>query len=147
MGVASSLYENKHVFQKSYPVCFGGANWKDIDEDSMYNFNSKAESFNYFKVSSMLDWGVHELRWDVFDSDWDESKWTYPPTAANGLVGPVARWAGAYSNLPSLDLTDPAVIKANTLDTPVRSLSCNGFASCNDYLYRWTGHLTNGTGA
>lgn len=36
MGVASSLYENKRVFQKTYPNSLGGVNWKNIDEDSTY---------------------------------------------------------------------------------------------------------------
>lgn len=36
MGVASSLYENKRVFQKTYPISLGGLNWKNIDVDSSY---------------------------------------------------------------------------------------------------------------
>ncbi|KAK8071264.1 subtilisin-like protein [Apiospora hydei] len=166
MGVASSLYENKRVWQKTYPTCLGGVNWKNIDVDSTYvipllmglsfieadrarvyryNFNSKAEAFNYPALSSMFDWGVHELRWDIFESDWDESKWTYPPTAADGFVGATARWTGTKENAASLDLTDPAVVKANTVETPIMSLSRNGFASRDSYTHRWVGHLANGT--
>ncbi|KAK7947007.1 subtilisin-like protein [Apiospora aurea] len=145
MGVASSLYENKRVWQKTYPICLGGVNWKNIDVDSTYNFNSKAQAFNYPVLFSMFDWGVHELRWDIFESDWDESKWTYPPTAADGFVGATARWTGTTANAASLDLTDPAVVKANTIETPIMSLSRNGFATRDSYTYRWAGHLANGS--
>lgn len=94
----------------------------------------------------MLDWGVHELRWDIFSSDWDESQWTYPPTAgANGFVGAAARWTGSKSDLTTLDLTDVAVVKAHLAETPVRSLSRNGMYSRDNYLYLWAGHLANGT--
>ncbi|KAK7937623.1 uncharacterized protein PG986_014491 [Apiospora aurea] len=58
-----------------------GVNWMNIDEDATYNFDPKAESFNWLKVSGIPDWAVHELRWDSFESDWDKSHWTYQPRA------------------------------------------------------------------
>ncbi|KAK7917421.1 subtilase [Apiospora marii] len=146
MGVASSLYENKRVFQDTYPISLGGVNWKNIDNDSSFNFDPKASAFNYPTLASMFDWGVHELRWDNFDPDWDESQWTYPPTVgAHGFVGPAARWTGSKSDLTTLDLTQLVVVRAHIAETPVRSLSRNGFASRDNYLYRWAGHMGNGS--
>lgn len=146
MGVAASLYETKRVSQKGYPMSLSGVSYKNIDVDATYNFDPKAESFNWPKVYSILDWGAHELRWDIFESDWDESRWTYPPTATDGLVGPVARWTGDQVDRgSSVDLTDPDVAKANTAATPLRYLPRDGIYSRSQSQYTWLGHLANGT--
>ncbi|KAK8092946.1 Subtilase [Apiospora kogelbergensis] len=146
MGVASSLYENKRVFQKENPKSMSPVTYKFIDDDATYHFDPKAESFNWPELYATLDWGVHELRWDLFASDWDEGRWTYPPTAAQGLVGPVARWTSDRVEKGSdVALADPAVVKANTIETPARYLARDGLFSRAERRYRWLGHLANGT--
>ncbi|KAK6823515.1 minor extracellular protease vpr [Apiospora arundinis] len=146
MGVAASLYKTKRVSQKGYPMSLSGVNYNNIDVDATYNFDPKAESFNWPKVYSILDWGAQELRWDLFESDWDESRWTYPSTAADGLVGPVARWMGDQVDAgSSVDLSDPDVVKANAVAAPFRYLPRDGIYSRSQSQYTWLGHLANGT--
>lgn len=147
MGVAASLYTAKRVWQKGAPTSLSGVTYKDIDEDATYRFDARAAAFNWPRLYSVLDWGVHELRWDLFEPGWDEGRWTYPPTAAAGLVGPVARWTGdpPAPGSADVDLADAAVVRANTAATPLRYLPRDGIYSRAQHQYAWLGHLANGS--
>ncbi|KAK7974455.1 hypothetical protein PG989_016303 [Apiospora arundinis] len=146
MGVASDLYATKKVFQKTYPSALSGVNWKALEDGTVLNFDTKSAAFNWPRLYTMFDWGVHELRVDIFTGGWDEASWAYPPTAAQGLVGPVSRWTGdTVSTGSDIDLADPAVVKKNTVETPIRYLSRDGLYSRAGNTYRWLGHMANGT--
>ena len=146
MGMASSLYENKRVWQEGLPTCFSGVDFTSVDVNATYHFDPQDANFNWPKLYSTLDWGVRELRWDLFESQWDEARWTYPPTAAAGFVAAVARWTGnAVTAGSGVNLTDPAVVAANTLATPLRYLARDGIYSRAMSQYMWLGHLANDT--
>lgn len=79
----------------------------------------------------------------IFESNWDESKWTYPPTAGSaGYIGAVSYWRLDWDQVS--DPQDPAVVRKNIVDTPVMHLARSGFASRAQARWQWLGHLNTG---
>ncbi|KXJ96168.1 peptidase S8/S53 domain-containing protein [Microdochium bolleyi] len=145
MGLASDLYAVKHVFQKQYPIILSQKTYQNISFNATYNFNSSSPDFNFPAFYQSLDWGTHEMRWDIFESNWDESRWTYPPTAASGLVGAVRQWQRDWDQV--VDPADPEVVRSRAIDTPIMYLARAGFALRAETRRPWLGHLVPDTGS
>ncbi|KAK7973165.1 minor extracellular protease vpr [Apiospora saccharicola] len=151
MGVASSLYENKRVFQKGYPISLGGVNWKNIDDDSSHStaqvqLRPQGRSLQLPDPNQHVRLGRARAALGHLRLRLGRVPMDVPPTVgANGFVGPAAQWTGTKSDLTTLDLTDLAVVKAHIMETPVRFISRNGLALRDSYLYRWAGHMGNGS--
>ncbi|KLU86996.1 hypothetical protein MAPG_06002 [Magnaporthiopsis poae ATCC 64411] len=146
LGVASDLYQTKRVFRNTYPIVFGGQPWTDIDKKSNYTFNLTTGVRDFPFMFTSFDWGVSELRWDIFEGGWAEEQWRYPPHGAKGFVGAVAVYSGKFDPdfQPPTDLSDPAV-NSQTKPMPARHLSRRGMSQPGDDKWRWLGRLTNGT--
>lgn len=48
-----------------------------IKPNMTFNLTPTAQDFPRF--DNWLIWGSRELRWDIFDADYTESDWKYPP--------------------------------------------------------------------
>lgn len=146
LGVASDLYETKRVFRNTYPLAFGGEPWTPIDEKSNYTFNLTTGVRDFPFIFMAFDWGVRELRWDVFEGGWAEEEWRYPPKDAKGFVGAVAVYSGKFDPdfEPPTNLSDPAV-NSQTTPMPARHLSRQGMSQPGDKKWRWLGKLADGT--
>ena len=138
MGVACSLYENKKVFKAIYPGIRSGVGWSPIEEKSTFTFNRTTKGADYAMLFTGLDWGARELRWDIFDSDWSESDWTWPPT--KGFVGSVSYYTGDRD----ADLADPATYN-QTEPMPARFITRQGMFSQDEKKYWWMGQMANGS--
>ncbi|KAI1846594.1 hypothetical protein JX266_007167 [Neoarthrinium moseri] len=97
-GVASSLREtitNVFDFGKNYPYLTSGVRDVMISSKSNFTFNLSMSSQDFPKLNTMLVWGSEELRWDIFDGDYTEADWVYPPVIGqNGYVGSATAWNG-----------------------------------------------------
>ncbi|KAL8369731.1 hypothetical protein RB595_000185 [Gaeumannomyces hyphopodioides] len=148
LGVASSLYETKKVWRNTYPLAFGGEPWTPMDQKSNYTFNLTTGVRDYPFIFMTFDWGVRELRWDVFEAGWAEDEWRYPPEGGNakGFVGAVTIWQGELDPAfePPTDLADPAV-NSQVTPMPARFLSRFGMSQPSDKKWRWLGKLADGT--
>lgn len=138
MGVACSLYENKKVFKSIYPQVRSGVGWTSIDEKNTFTFNRTKQGADYAMLATGLDWGARELRWDIFDADWTEADWTWPPT--KGYLGSTSYYTGDRM----ANLADPATYNM-TAPMPARFVSRNGMYSQGEEKYWWMGEMANGT--
>nr|XP_036576684.1 subtilisin-like protease [Colletotrichum truncatum]KAF6783459.1 subtilisin-like protease [Colletotrichum truncatum] len=112
-----------------------------FQNDSTFSFNLSvaAQDFPIFRFSLLVK--TRELRWDIFEANYTEALWSYPPQVdINGYVGS----ATAYRNADDLwygQPFDPATSNAqDVLPFPMydttKSLSIQDFP--------WFGQLANG---
>ncbi|TLD15296.1 hypothetical protein PspLS_10770 [Pyricularia sp. CBS 133598] len=152
MGIGSSLYENAKVFRKDYPSSFSGdPTWYSIDQKPYYNFNLTKGGRQFPWIHTSFSWGVRELRWDIFESNWSESKWTYPLTpGANGFVDAVSHYTGPSLSqegnfgAPPYNLSDP-FYSSQMAPFPQRFLSRHSTFNPGEQKYWWMGKMANGS--
>ncbi|KAM5354988.1 hypothetical protein ACJ41O_001634 [Fusarium nematophilum] len=113
----------------------------DLFDKPYWTFNLSLSAQDYPKIYAGLVWGTQQVRWDIFEKDWDESQWTYPPVAGeDGYIGPAAYWVGAgeyfYIDTSTSDPND-------TLTYPIVDVSRNSVDFSNEYW--WFGKLGNGS--
>lgn len=107
-----------------------------------YSNTANLSAYSYPAIYYALDWGAQQLRWDIFESDWDESRWVFPPTKESGLVGLARPWARDWDKENSpLNPLDPETVRNNTVQSPLMWLARDGFASRNSARVPWLGHL------
>ncbi|KAI8631764.1 minor extracellular protease vpr [Xylariaceae sp. FL1651] len=171
MGIASSLYKNKKVFKNNYPNSLSGIPWTAIDQKSTYTFNLTTDGADYPMMFLAFDWGYRELRWDVsktlpyfslnvfvsfqgasmhaesprqlqiFEPNWPESDWTYPPSADKGFIGATTRFTG-YDFPPNW--TDPTTAD-QTAPMPLTFQTRQGLYAPSERRLLWFGRLANGS--
>ncbi|KAI9164109.1 serine endopeptidase [Paramyrothecium foliicola] len=139
-GVGADLRKTfDPISYPGYPYSVSGPNQVPILEDSSYSFNLSLDAQDFPQILNKVKWGSREVRWDVFEADWNERQWSYPPIVGErGYVGSVAAWTG-----PSR-IFDPATGDSNsTFSFPVR----NVFRHTPTFVtpYSWFGKLANGT--
>ncbi|ETS72929.1 hypothetical protein PFICI_15321 [Pestalotiopsis fici W106-1] len=142
-GVGSDLKsEISHVFDygKLYPYMTSGIYNTKIDVKSNFTFNLSYSSQDFPKLFSMLVWGSEELRWDIFDGDYIESDWAYPPVPGqNHFVGSATSWNGTDAS----SWFDPAT---NSEDD-IFSFPLYAVPRDTQGIYYWLGRYANGTQA
>lgn len=62
-----------------FPHLQSGPNSLELTAKPNMTFNLTAASQDFPRFSSWLIWGSRELRWDIFDGDYTEADWKYPP--------------------------------------------------------------------
>ncbi|KAI9166406.1 Minor extracellular protease vpr [Paramyrothecium foliicola] len=119
------------------------------DEDS-FTFDTRIDGptkSDYPKIWASFIFGCDELRWDIYESGWTESRWSYPPVAGqNGYVGA----ATSFRDIQQYSWFDPAENdKENTIPFPIRALTRSVFVSpligYSTHSFFWLGKLANGT--
>ncbi|TLD03253.1 uncharacterized protein PgNI_12478 [Pyricularia grisea] len=152
MGIASSMYQNVKAFRKNYPLAFSGdSTWYSIDEKPYFNFNLTKGGRQFPWIHTSFTWGVRELRWDIFQSNWSESEWTYPLTpGANGFVNAVSHYTGPSLSsegdfgAPPYNLSDPYY--SNQMEPfPLKFLTRLSTYNPNEKKYWWMGKMANGS--
>src|SRR5205814_1714252 len=93
-------------------------------------------------VYSRLLYATTELRWDIFEENWKESQWKYPPVVGEaGYVGSTTVWKGvvqgSFFNSSKDDPND-------LISMPFRNMARDVAGYYGSYLY-WLGRLANGT--
>ncbi|KAI6348040.1 hypothetical protein MCOR25_010862 [Pyricularia grisea] len=110
-----------------------------------FSFNLSAAAQDFPKMFMKLKWGTREVRWDLYNTEFEETRdWQYPPVAGeNGYIGSIAPW----SSSGSVSSFKPGVHDSNaTFNLPVvnearNALTSGGFTTS----YWWFGKLANGS--
>ncbi|OLN97148.1 Minor extracellular protease vpr 2 [Colletotrichum chlorophyti] len=145
MGAAFDLKVQMRgsMFPAGYPLQRSGPSGQGIDEYHTYAFNTSRSAQDFIKVWARFRWGVKELRWDIFDSEYRESQWKYPPVVGeNGYIGAAtySTYAAGFSNF------DPATMdKEKVLPFPLRGIErTTSWSELTDRFW-WLGKLANGS--
>ncbi|KAF2757740.1 subtilisin-like protein [Pseudovirgaria hyperparasitica] len=101
-GVAASIQEQiQKVFDHGsyYPMLMSGINGITIDQKSNFSFNFSKSAQDFPQLLTRFTWGTEEFRWDIFDEDYTEADWVYPPVIGqNGFVGSATAWNGTMNS-------------------------------------------------
>ncbi|KAF6839147.1 serine endopeptidase [Colletotrichum musicola] len=145
LGAAFDLKEQMKgkMFPEGYPVQRSGPSGQGIDVYNAYAFNTSRAAQDFPKVHAQFKWGTKELRWDVFDTTFEEAQWKYPPVAGeNGYIG-----AATYSTYSAGASTfDPVTMnKEKVLPFPIRGIErTTSWSELTDRFW-WFGKLANGS--
>ncbi|KAI1498894.1 subtilase [Biscogniauxia marginata] len=143
-GIAADLEQEMFPFYRAtYPFSRSNVRFVDIKEKSYYTFNLSRSAQDFPKIYSKIVWGSRQVRWDIFEADWEESQWTWPLVAGeNGYIGPGTSWvnAGKMSYFDP-DRYDPD----ETFTYPVLDVTRNAFTIFSGSEYWWFGKLGNGS--
>ncbi|KAI6090680.1 subtilisin-like protein [Hypoxylon rubiginosum] len=83
----------------NYPYLLSGLSNIRIDQKSNFTFNLSRDSQDFPHLNTEFAWGTEELRWDIFEADYTEADWTYPPTVGQSkFVGSATSWNGTASS-------------------------------------------------
>ncbi|KAI0470460.1 peptidase S8/S53 domain-containing protein [Xylariaceae sp. FL0804] len=121
-----------------FPYVSSGYSGPRLDVKSNFTFNlSKAEQdFPHFNTQFV--WGTEELRWDIFDANYTEDDWSYPPVVGEkGYIGSATSWNGTgFSGwfTPGEDSEDD-IFPFPLYDLPREEKG----------IYYWLGRLANGS--
>ncbi|WDK19851.1 subtilase [Colletotrichum graminicola] len=95
MGVASDVRKNfRKMFVEGSPSMYSGRDAMPIIYKSNFTFNLSVYEQDFPRLQIRLRYGAQILRWDVFESGWEEKSWgTYPPVPGKGgFIGMAATW-------------------------------------------------------
>ncbi|CAI6030114.1 unnamed protein product [Clonostachys chloroleuca] len=128
------------IFRAGYPTAVSGPENTPIEQHSNFTFDYSDAVLDFPRIVARLKWGSAQIRWDIFESDWTERKWSWPLTPGkNGYVGSVH---GIDKSTGSVDY--PNV----TVTFPVQWVNRNADTSDNqlNHEYWWPeGKLGDGT--
>lgn len=131
------------LFSDTTPFQKAGPNREDIDTFRSYDFDLAWAKQNFPRIVTEFKWGVKQLRWDIFEAGWRETRWRYPPVVGNdGYVGSATYWnsSGEYWAF------DPSwQDKEATTAFPVLGVPRTGIWSGNKQEWWWFGKLANGS--
>ncbi|KAG7127676.1 Minor extracellular protease vpr like protein [Verticillium longisporum] len=129
LGAAFDLKKSlrRNLFPASYP----------------FAFNTSRAAQDFPKVYARFRWGVKELRWDIYETNYQEKNWKYPPVVGqNGYIGSAtfSPYASSFSNF------DPATMDKNrVLPFPVGDIERTTSWDEATERFWWLGKLANGT--
>ncbi|KAK1993346.1 subtilase [Colletotrichum falcatum] len=123
-----------------YPRAVSGVNRTSLADKSSFTFDLSLEKQDFVKFQVALTWGTRELRWDVFESTYQEREWAYPPVVSqNKYVGSVASF-DVYNSV-NYPVFDPATDSVNnTISYPLRDHPRDA-----PYESWWLGKLADGS--
>ncbi|KAI5917669.1 subtilase [Camillea tinctor] len=143
-GVAASLeQELASLYRAGYPFSRSSVQFRDIKDKPYYTFNLSRSSQDFPKIYTAIIWGTRQVRWDIFEPDWEESQWTWPLVPGeNGYVGPATSWTGAGQ----VSYFDPDLYDPNdTYTYPILDETRNAYTTLSANEYWWFGKLGNGS--
>jgi hypothetical protein len=125
-----------------YPTITSTTQDTPIAQKANFTFDLSVEKQDFVNLYTRLQYATTELRWDIFDSNWVERNWKYPPVVGQaGYIGSATSWAPA----PGSGVFDPAVDDENDLVAlPLRQVSRSIIGRGGLELW-WLGKLANGT--
>jgi subtilisin family serine protease len=131
------------IFSGSTPYQVSGPNRDDIPYYHSYTFNLSWDEQSFPKVYAAFKYGPSLLRWDIFDTSFQESEWNhYPPVVGkNGYVGSATYWLESdyYRGF------DPAVHdEMATVPFPLEMLTRTSSWNWYDQGFWWLGRLGSG---
>lgn len=143
MGVAADLKSASHPWMAMsdefyWPQMLVGFYEGPYHNHSTFTFNlsTSAQDYPLLTLSYLLN--PKEVRWDIFEANWTECHWTYPPKVGkNGFVGSATYWPDPLWYEPF----DPETMDA----TQVSSFPLYKVARGKPYRFPWLGSLADGS--
>ncbi|KAJ9149758.1 Subtilisin-like protein [Pleurostoma richardsiae] len=138
MGLGADLKRQlTPIYAVGYPFSKSSVYFTDIQVKPYWTFNLSLTQQDFPKIYTTIIWGAKEVRWDIFEEDWSESQWSYPPVPGeNGYIGPATYWVGVGST----SYFDPRYYDPNDTATyPVTDI----YRSSPEFW--WFGKLGNGS--
>ncbi|KAK7738928.1 hypothetical protein SLS63_002265 [Diaporthe eres] len=78
-----------------FPHLRSGPNSVELTIKPNMTFNLTYTSQDFPRWNNWLTWGSRELRWDIFDAEYTEADWKYPPVVGeNHFIGSATSWNG-----------------------------------------------------
>lgn len=142
LGLAGSLEETiGDQWQAGYPYAVSGLAATDVGANSSFTFNLSTTSQNFPRMYARTQWGTRQMRWDIFNSNWTENDWAYPPVVGlKGYVGSATYWL--YSG--DVYLYDTSLYPNYTVAFPI-SDEPRSSVDEEDTQFWWLGGLANGS--
>ncbi|KAH8879495.1 subtilisin-like serine protease [Thozetella sp. PMI_491] len=145
MGAAFDLKNamRNNLFAGGTPFARNGPGAQSMDAYHTFGFDLNYFRQDFPKIYADFQWGVSQLRWDIFEPGWKESKWSYPPVVGeNGYIGAATYWlySDYYANF------NPATMdKEDTVPFPLIDLDRTGQYHYYSQGFWWFGKLGNGS--
>ncbi|KKA30584.1 hypothetical protein TD95_001094 [Thielaviopsis punctulata] len=125
---------------RGYPFGVSTNQWTPLSVKPYVTFDLSPSKQDFLRVSAMTTYGSKTIRWDIYESGWTESKWSYPPTVGkNGYIGSVSIWAPGLSG--GVSTFNPATDDA----ADVLTFPLSDWYRENNYQLLWLGALNNGS--
>ncbi|KZL78332.1 serin endopeptidase [Colletotrichum incanum] len=141
-GLAFDLKEQmQSLFHGTYPWLRSTAAYSN---KTTFTFDLSSAAQDFPKIFMKVKWGTREVRWDIYESAFDEKRdWEYPPVPGRrGYIGSATSWTGAGSS----SSFNPARHNASDVftfpetDVSRNALTTGGFTTS----YWWFGRLADG---
>ncbi|KAI2464028.1 subtilisin-like protein [Annulohypoxylon bovei var. microspora] len=140
-GVACDLNQtitNIWNYGGYFPFLTSGVRNDRIQLKSNFTFNLSHDAQDFPKLNTEFAWGTEELRWDIFDGEYTEADWKYPPVIGeNRYVGSATSWNGTSESqwfTPGLDSED------DIFSFPLYTQPRDKWG-----IYYWLGRFANGS--
>ncbi|OTA98137.1 hypothetical protein M426DRAFT_259709 [Hypoxylon sp. CI-4A] len=140
-GVACDLNQtitNIWDYGGNYPWLNSGVTDQRIQQKSNFTFNLTRDAQDFPKLNTGFAWGTEELRWDIFEGDYTEANWKYPPVIGESkYVGSATSWNGTSESqwfTPGQDSEDD-IFSFPLYDQPRGKWG----------IYYWLGRFANGS--
>ncbi|KAI1498699.1 peptidase S8/S53 domain-containing protein [Biscogniauxia marginata] len=138
-GVGSDLketIENVWDYGSQFPFIFSGYSGPRLEAKSNFTFNLTREEQDFPHLYTRFAWGTEELRWDIFNSNYTEADWAYPPvTGKNGYVGSATSYNKSSAWFTPGESSEDDIFPFPLYDQP-RS---------KQRIFLWLGRLSNGS--
>ncbi|KAI0106610.1 subtilisin-like protein [Hypoxylon sp. NC0597] len=125
-------------YGSNYPWLTSGVTNNRIQQKSNFTFNLSRDAQDFPKLNTGFAWGTEELRWDIFEADYTEADWKYPPVIGeNKYVGSATSWNGTSKSqwfTPGQDSEDD-IFSFPLYDQPRDKWG----------IYYWLGRFANGS--
>ncbi|KAI9164185.1 subtilase [Paramyrothecium foliicola] len=113
------------IYRAGYPTAVSTPANTTIDKDATFTFDYSDAELDFPRIVTRLKWGSAQIRWDIFESDWTERKWSWPLTPGkNGYVGTVHGLDKSTGSVdyPNVTVTFPVVWVNRNADTSENQL-------------------------
>lgn len=124
-----------------FPRIFSTPEQIPIATKSNFTFDLGAIQ-DFPNLYTRMNYATRELRWDIFDENWVERDWKYPPVVGQaGYVGSATSWSEASGSV----VFDPSKDDVNDLlSLPLNNIPRDISGVYGTELW-WLGRLANGT--
>lgn len=111
-----------------------------------WTFDLNTTVRGYPVMFASFEFGISELRWDIFEANWTEDRWSYPPVEGeNGFVGSATSYSQPGRLSPFIYF-DSATMQANdTFSFPLVDLVRSYPFITDSYQFWWLGAMADGS--
>ncbi|KAL2877042.1 hypothetical protein SGCOL_007663 [Colletotrichum sp. CLE4] len=142
-GLAFDLQRQmKSAFHGTYPWLRSTSAYSN---KTTFSFELASGSQDFPMMFMKVKWGTREVRWDIYESDYDEAReWKYPPeSGTQGYIGSATSWAsaGKTSSFNPARHNASDIFSFPETDVARNALTTGGFTT----TYYWFGKLSDGS--